>query len=373
VLVGRNAPGTSARAVIAALEQAGTRVRLALIDICDLDAMRALLADVGRDAPLRGIVHAAGISADGLVRTLDMAAIREARRGKVGGAQALRHATSGLALDFVVLCSSAAGLFGGLGQGAYVAANAELEAVAAQWRREGAPVTTVAWGPWAEGGMFARLPAQARSAWQARGLRPMPSRQALAALEFVLARGEPYAVAASVDWPKLFALAPPHRQGTLFAAFEPEPAAAIVAHPADDGLGRLRALPSGLQRPALIEALARRTRAVLELPDGVSLPAATPLKQFGLDSLMAVELRNQLARFGGVPLPATLVFDHPTLEALAERLSSVWQLRSAPALAAPPSPADNELDAISETEAEALLAAELAALSPEPAHWRRPQ
>ncbi|GGC78327.1 type I polyketide synthase [Chelatococcus reniformis] len=374
VLVGRNAPGASAREAIAALERAGARVRVALNDICNLDATRALLADVGRDAPLRGIVHAAGVAADALIRTLDAATIHEARRGKAVGARALRQATSGLPLDFVVLCSSAAGLFGGLGQGAYVAANAELEAVGTQWRRDGAPVITVAWGPWAEGGMFERLPAQAKSAWHARGLRPMPSHQALAALELLLAQDEPHAVAASADWRQLSELAPPDRRRALFEAFEPDrPASPRVMPPADQGLGQLRALSGGLQRPALIEVLAKRTRAVLELPDGVPLPAATPLKQFGLDSLMAVELRNQLARFGGVPLPATLVFDHPTLEALADRLSSVWALRPAHAIATPTSPAGDEIDGMSDIEAEALLAAELATLSAEPARGRRPQ
>jgi hypothetical protein len=93
------------------------------------------------------------------------------------------------------------------------------------------------------------------------------------------------------------------------------------------------------------------------LPPEAVLSAATPLKEVGLDSLLAVELRNQLARLGGTPLPATLAFDHPTLDALADYLAIAWNLESIPTAAQGPA-----VDDMSDDEAEALLAAELATL-----------
>ena len=78
------------------------------------------------------------------------------------------------------------------------------------------------------------------------------------------------------------------------------------------------------------------------------------------NSLMAVELRNGLARLGGVPLPVTLVFDHPTIAAIVDKLMAVWDL-GAPASAAP----DDGLAALSDAEAEALLEAELQELAAE--------
>jgi acyl carrier protein len=115
-----------------------------------------------------------------------------------------------------------------------------------------------------------------------------------------------------------------------------------------------------------VEAIARRVRAVLDLTDETVLPPATPMKDLGLDSLMAVELRNHLARFGGQPLPATLAFDYPTLDALADRLGEVWSLTAptpAQGLAptSPPTPASagDDLADLSEKDLEALLAAEL--------------
>ena len=371
-LAGRSAPGEGARKVIASLERAGAQIRTSLLDISDHDKMRLLLADIADEAPLRGIIHAAGIAADGLVQNLNASAIHDAQRGKLGGAKILRALTRGMPLDFVVLCSSAAGLFGSQGQGAYAATNAELEVLALQWRREGAPVVSVAWGPWAEGGMFAAASRQAQETWRARGLTPMSDRRAIAALEQVLASGHAHAVAAVIDWPKVFAQAPEGWNGSLFSNFAskaetsfPQPAVS------NNELARLRALRGGLQRPALIDVLARRVRIVLDLPEDVPMAAAVPLKQLGLDSLMAVELRNHLARLGGVPLPATLAFDHPTLDALADRLSVVWALDSMPPPDGPDISIANDVDVMSDAEAEAILEAELATLSATSARERR--
>jgi len=370
VLASRSAPGEAALAAVAELERAGASVRTASLDICDADAVRGLLA--GLAAPLRGIVHTAGVAADGLIRDLDAAHLSEARRGKVEGARVLRALTRGLPLDFVILCSSAAGLFGALGQGAYVAANAELEALAAQWRREGSPAVAVAWGPWAEGGMFAAASTQAQAAWRARGLSPMDADQAFGALERVLAGADAQAVVAEVDWTRAFAAELPTRSRALFSAFAPRAAAAATPRAEAEGdLARLRALPASLRRGALVEALAARARVVLDLPPDAPLPPAAPLKDFGLDSLMAVELRNHLARMGGASLPATLAFDHPTLDALADHLGVVWALVAVQA-PKPAAPAADDLGDLSDAEAEAMLAAELEMLGAGAPQGRRP-
>lgn len=369
-IAGRRAPGEKAQAVIEKLEQAGARVRVALLDISDRDAMRDLLADITRDAPLRGIVHAAGVPANGLVRSLDTTALQDARGGKVVGAQVLRSLTHGMPLDFVVLCSSAAGLFGASGQGAYAAANAELEVLAEQWRREGAPVVCIAWGPWAESGMFAGSSAQVQEGWRARGLVPMSNRRAIAALEQALSSWNANVVAAAVNWPAVFANETPDQSNALFADFTPKAQTTSAPLTAAGGnLVQLRSLPAGLRQAALMDLLAKQARIVLDLPGDASVPASAPLEQLGLDSLMAVELRNQFARLGGVPLPATLCFDHPTLDALAERLAEVWKLR--PVAVVEQASEDNDIEAISDAEAESMLEAELASLSADSDYGRR--
>jgi hypothetical protein len=137
---------------------------------------------------------------------------------------------------------------------------------------------------------------------------------------------------------------------------------ATAAPRPDLAVAELRKLPPGLQESELVKLLARHVRTLLELPEDAVLSPALALKEIGLDSLLAVELRNQLARLGGTPLPATLAFDHPTLEALASHLSTVWDLASDPTSAATTAP-DSSIDDMSDDEAVALLESELEMLS----------
>lgn len=359
-LIGRSAPSAEARAAIVDLEKAGAELRTVQFDLTDATRLRALIEEIG--PTLRGIFHAAGTPANGLVLNLDAAAIDAARGGKVKGALALHEETRGASLDFVVLCSSAAGLFGGQGQGAYAAANAELEALAQEWRSDGVNVVSVAWGPWAEGGMFVDAAQGAQAAWRARGLVPMSAARAFAALDRLLAREDGHAIIADIDWDRVLAPDGESIAQPLFTEMRPRVlrAPAIATEP-DLPLAELRKLPAGLQRSELVKLLASRVRTLLELPVDTVLSRSTALKEIGLDSLLAVELRNQLTRLGGTPLPATLAFDHPTLDALADRLSTVWELASDPTSAM--TAQDSSIDDMSDDEAEALLESTLQLLS----------
>jgi acyl carrier protein len=271
-----------------------------------------------------------------------------------------------MALDFIVLCTAAANMFGAIGQGAYVAANAELTVIGEEWRREGAPVASIAWGPWREAGMFAAMSERAQAAWKERGLIPMGEDEAFAALERALAAEVVHALVAKVDWPTALADEGVAKNLGFFAAMRakgPEargPAPAEPAHVERNGLATIRQLPDALRRTALVEAVAERVRVVLDMPKEAALPPALPLKELGLDSLMAVELRNHLARLGGMALPATLAFDYPTLDVLADRLGVLWSLGTMGASAkASMTSIENDLEALSDEDVEALLAAEL--------------
>jgi hypothetical protein len=209
--------------------------------------------------------------------------------------------------------------------------------------------------------MFVSSTQGVQAAWRARGFVPMSAARAFSALDRLLAGEEGHGIIADVDWDRARAAAGEKVQ-PLLAEMMPCAVHAPAAAGPDRALAELRRLPAGMHRSELVKLLAGRVRALLELPEHTALSPAAALKEIGLDSLLAVELRNQRARLGGTPLPATLAFDHPTLEALADRLSIVWDLASDPTPTATTAP-DSSIDDMSDDEAEGLLETELQMLS----------
>ena len=275
----------------------------AAVDVADGDALAALLRTLPR---LRGVVHAAGVVRDGMLDRLDAAAIAAVLRPKIDGARHLDMLTRGLKLDFFLLVSSTAGSLAAPGQAAYAGANAWLDRFAAARRAAGHPAVGIGSGPWAAG-MFARLDRGAQARLRREGLRPMAPHRAAAAFVRALADGAVHRL--------VMDLAPP--------AAEAAPSggsirAALLAAPPDQRAGMLQA------------ELALRLVAVLGFPAGTRLDPRRALRDLGLDSLLSVSLRNELAAAFGVDLPATLLFDHPTLTALAAHVLALLTPRDAP-------------------------------------------
>jgi hypothetical protein len=198
--------------------------------------------------------------------------------------------------------------------------------------------------------------------WARRGLGTLDPARAFAALERLLAEDATCAAVLAIDWPRFLATLPAGLARGFFRALEGGPAAAPPAAAATLG-ATLAALPAGQRRAALAAGLGERALQVIGLPAGTALDPRVPLKEVGLDSLMAVELRNTLARATGLPLPATLLFDYPTLEALAGQLARVLGLEEPEApegrAAAPARSGADALAALSDDEAEQLLLEEL--------------
>jgi acyl transferase domain-containing protein/NADPH:quinone reductase-like Zn-dependent oxidoreductase len=359
LLVGRTAPNATAQAKIAELAARLASVRVAIADVADIDAMRALIDEASAEqAPIRGVIHAAGVAPDRTLARATPENFAEARRGKVEGARVLRAVTESQELDFLLLYSSAGGAFGAPGQGAYVAANAELDAYATLWRREGVRATSVAWGPWAGAGMFAASPTHVQLDTTSRGLAALSAPRAFAALETLMARDLACGIVADVDWNRFLARVPVGLELSMFASFAQREQTQTAA---GNEIARLMALPNAQRRAALETLVRDRVRTAIGLAADHDLPLDAPLRESGLDSLMAVELRNGLARFGGVPLPATLAFDHPNIDALVTKLASVWGLETMPVEDQGVMSAD--IETLSEAEAEAELEEELRSLA----------
>ncbi len=368
-LSGRSRPGEAAARCIRELEGSGVSVRVFAADVADPDAMAAVIAEIQRSMPLRGIVHAAGTVRDGVLLNQSWNEGREVLRAKAHGAWVLHELTRTLDLDFFVLYSAAGLVLGAAGQGLYPAANAELDALAQFRRQSGLPALSVAWGLWSGMGMAADPAGRAEAVWRARGLGAVDPASGFAALERLLSDGAAYGAVVPIDWQQFLDQLPAGADRGFFSRVKPARAFArkAAAGARDAGfLDRIRALPSGSRRQALTDQLIDRAKLVLGVDATTWIDTRAALRDVGLDSLMAVELRNILVQLTGAPLPATLLFDCPTIEALADHLAPLCGIE-AEISAGPPAATMRdaaaeaaELEALSDEEAEALLMEELA-------------
>ncbi|MBW8487754.1 type I polyketide synthase [Actinomadura parmotrematis] len=307
----------------------GARVRSVAADVADRDALAGV---VGRVADrLTGVVHAAGVVADGVLASLGPDAWDAALAPKVDGAWHLHELTRGLDLAAFVLYSSASATFGSPGQGNYAAGNAFLDALARHRRGEGLPAVSLAWGLWAEtAGMGGRLSAADLARMARTGTRPLTAEQGLALFDAALESDRPALVPIRLD---LAAVRAGEEVPPLLRALAPaRPRRPAVA--ASPG-------PDTIAAADLLDIVRGTAAAVLGHAGADAVEPGRAFKELGLDSLTAVELRNRLAEATGLRLPATLVFDHPTPARVAAHLRSELSGTAAPAEAPAPATADD--------------------------------
>ncbi|MER5750156.1 SDR family NAD(P)-dependent oxidoreductase [Streptomyces sp. NPDC002088] len=299
-----------ATAELAAL---GAEAEVAACDIADPDALADVLAGIGDEMPLRGVVHCAGVLDDGVVAELTPERLARVLRPKVDGAAHLHRLTAGLPLDLFLLVSSAAGVVGNAGQGNYAAANVFLDQLSHHRSALGLPATSVSFGAWAGEGLAAEhadLERMARA-----GHRALTPEQGRDLTELALRRGTPHLVAWALDLPRLRESAA--ADGALWRSLLPAPRTGGQPGGLAERLARL----SEAERAERVLALVREEASrALGLRSAESVRPDQPLRDLGMDSVTAVELRNRIGTRIGAKLPATLLFDHPTPDRLAAHL-----------------------------------------------------
>ncbi|RZQ63974.1 type I polyketide synthase [Amycolatopsis suaedae] len=314
----RGAAASGAAGLAAELRALGAEPELVACDVADRVALAEALSAVPASRPVTGVVHAAGVLADGVVSSLTPAALTAVLRPKVDAAWHLHELTRHLELSAFVTFSSVAGLVGAAGQGNYAAGNAFLDALAVRRRAEGLPGTSLAWGPWSdEAGMTARLDEASGQRLRRLGTPPLPVARGVELFDAALACGEP------VVAPVRFDLAATRSADAIPAVLRglvrgPARRAAATGPGAGGGLAhRLARLDPARHRDAVLDVVREEAAAVLGHPDPRAVDPDRAMADLGFDSLTAVELRNRLAAATGLRLPATLVFDYPTVAALA--------------------------------------------------------
>uniref|UniRef100_UPI001CEDB526 type I polyketide synthase n=1 Tax=Streptomyces aculeolatus TaxID=270689 RepID=UPI001CEDB526 len=328
---GMDAPGAAElRAELAGL---GADATVAACDVSRREDVVRLLAAVPAEHPLTAVVHAAGVTADGTVETLDAAAVDRVLAPKVDAVAHLDELTRGLDLSGFTLFSSIAGTLGTAGQGNYAAANAWLDGLAQHRQALGHPAASLAWGYWAEESELSGHLSDADVARLSRtGILPLATAEGLDLLDEAVALGDAAVVPARLSTRAEEGVEVP---AVLRQVVRPARRTAAADDPsASGGSGaRLTELPAAERAEALVRLVRTHAAAVLGHGSANSVPRDAAFKTIGFDSLAAVELRNRLNAAAGLRLPATAVFDNPTAEALAALIDG--ELPGAPAAAEP--------------------------------------
>ncbi|MET0896299.1 MAG: SDR family NAD(P)-dependent oxidoreductase, partial [Mycobacterium sp.] len=321
VLNGRSEPTEGQRTTLAELET-GAEIVYVPGDIAAAGVAERLVAAAGETGlPLRGLVHAAGITGDGIVAAVSEDDVTRVWAPKVAGALRLQAATVGTELDWWVGFSSMASLLGLPGQLAYTTANAWLDALASWRRASGLPATAIGWGQWSDVGMSRALTYSV--------LDPISPAEGTEALASLVGGSLTRVGVGRMRLDRAMATNPEFRDLGYFervvkdfdattedrsTAAEPDRSAAPVLDwsqiPAADRAGEL----------------ASRIQAILA--HELRMPPAAvdvdrPFPELGLDSMMAMAVLKETQKSAGLDLSASMLWNHPTVSLLAEYLAEL--------------------------------------------------
>ncbi|MEU0744717.1 type I polyketide synthase, partial [Streptomyces sp. NPDC006134] len=341
--------------LVAELTGLGATVSAVACDVSDRAQVRALLASIPGEHPLRGVVHTAGVFDPGVIGALTPERLATVFAPKVDAVSHLDALTRGLELDAFVVYSSASSVFMGAGSGNYAAANAFLDGLMAHRRAAGLPGLSLSWGPWEQvTGMAGNIDDLTRTRMGRRegrgGVLALPSAEGMELFDTALGSGHALLVPVKLDLRAVRADAAaagstvPHLLRGLVRTGRQQARSTGGAGGQRKLADRLAGLPAAKQEALLLDVVRAQAAVVLghSGPEGVR--PDTAFNEAGFDSLTSVELRNRLREATGTKLPATLVFDHPTPQALARFLRAELAVDEA-------TPADAALTSLAGLEA----------------------
>ncbi|MBU6533781.1 KR domain-containing protein [Streptomyces sp. A108] len=291
-------------------------------DVADRGALEGVLAGVPVEAPLVGVVHTAGVAEDGVLSQLDGERLERVLRPKVDGAWNLHELTRGCGLKAFVLYSSLAGLLGTAGQANYAAGNAFLDGLASLRRAEGLVGVSMVWGLWEESsGISGDLGEVDLRRLGRLGLRALSSSEGLRLFDAALGVREPVVALTGVDGGALRARG--DEVPVMLRGLVPGGSRRRGVVSGGDGGGgqslgvRLSGLSVEERGRVLVDLVRGVVAGILGHDDPREVEADRAFQEMGFDSLNAVELRNRLNALGGLRLANTVVFDYPSVSALA--------------------------------------------------------
>ncbi|MEU4343918.1 type I polyketide synthase [Nocardia sp. NPDC023852] len=325
VLAGRHDPAPHVQARIAELRGDGVEVVVARADVARRQDVARVLTDIDeRMPPLRGVLHAAMVLDDRTILELDAERYERVLAPKMRGAWNLHELTGDRKLEFFVMYSSASALLGSPGQANYAAANAFLGALARHRKHGGRTALCVDWGLYSQEGIMAGRNAEGERLAH-RGVGTLTPEQGMEILGRLLSGSTSQVAAANLDLRQWLAFYPASAGASLFGELRDDGRESDRRPSAPWFADRLRAATPA-ERPSLIDALVTEQLGQILHLDAALIDRKAPLAATGVDSLMALELRNRLESALGIRLSATLLYAAPTVRALTEQLLGVLDM-----------------------------------------------
>lgn len=327
ILLGRSAPSTRAAQQIARHQNAGISVSVILTDITiGRQHLKTLINSSKTETPIKGIIHAAGVADDATLLQQTPDHFVKVMAPKIKGAANLHELSLDLPLDFFILFSSMASMLGSVGQANYGAANAFMDHLAHYRRRSGLPALSINWGGWSDIGMASRMDENELRRLEKRGETLISPEQGREILSVLLNQHAAQVGVLPIDWVTYLPATHGDKDAFFTQITNHKPGIAqdkkAVKSPARKWRQILDDTPAG-QRAGALEGYLRQTLAdALGLTDSKLIEARRGLRELGLDSILSIEVRARLEDDLGCSLPATLLFDYPTLEELSGFLAT---------------------------------------------------
>lgn len=305
-LLGRHAPRPEAQLQLDELNRLGAVVTVLKADISDTHQASRALASIDPAHPLRGIIHAAGVLDDGALVNQDVARFKDVLAPKIQGGWNLHVLTKDMPLDFFILFSSVASLLGSAGQGNHAAANAFLDTLAHYRHALGLPALAINWGAWSEIGVAAPLVSQIRRL----GLGAISPAEGQQILDRLWPVPSAQVGVIPIDWTRY------HAKSPFLSDFQQ--VKGVERHKSILFIQQLKTVPDNQRRHLLIEHIRVYVAQILGHQDSNAISTTRGFRELGMDSLTSLELRNRLQTSLNCQLPPGLVFNHPSVEAVAE-------------------------------------------------------
>ena len=328
-------------AAVRELEATGTEVHLAAADVTDETQLRSVLETVRLKGwpPIRGVVHAAGTVQFQTAFDTNASEMADVLRPKVIGGWLLHRLFEDAPLDFFILFSSAAAFLSSPLLGSYAAANVFLDALAHYRFGRGQTALSINWGFWDEVGIAVRYLEGSGGKLRPRGMGSFTPAQALAAFELLLSHTSPQVAVMPISWPQWSRFYPSSSQSPMLSHLVSKEVHAPTKASATKGRrgfikDRLAEVDDGERQQLLATYLTEQVAQVLRLPAS-RLSRQQPLNKLGLDSLMAVELKNRIEIETGVVVPVVKFLRGPSIDQLATLILDQLEQSAVASLVAP--------------------------------------